>query len=105
MSHALTLPADAAGYDPDLALVLAAKAEPDSFSALYERYLARVYRYLAARAATPDEAADFSSAMEARMSFSDEIPEKTMLDIPQLRREVSNQGGESSPRVDRALSV
>ncbi|MGE3074499.1 MAG: RNA polymerase sigma factor [Dehalococcoidia bacterium] len=49
--------------DTDEALVAAAKADIAEFAALYERYLPRVYRYLSARAATPEEAADLTQAV------------------------------------------
>ena len=48
---------------PDDALVAAAKADPAAFEAIYERYLPRVYRYLAARATNPEEAADLTQAV------------------------------------------
>jgi RNA polymerase sigma-70 factor (ECF subfamily) len=62
MSQALTLSAGA-DLDADLNLVIEAKERPEAFSALYERYFARVYRYLAARAATAEEAADLTQAV------------------------------------------
>ena len=47
----------------DEAFVAAARSDPESFGALYERYLPRVYRYLAARASSPEEAADLTQAV------------------------------------------
>jgi RNA polymerase sigma-70 factor (ECF subfamily) len=47
----------------DDALVLAAQRDPAAFGALYERYLPNVYRYLAARSATPEAAADLTQAV------------------------------------------
>ena len=55
-----TAPAE---HSPDDALVAAAQAEPAEFAAIYERYLTRVYRYLAAKAASPEEAADLTQAV------------------------------------------
>lgn len=48
---------------PDDALVAAAQADPEAFAAVYERYLPRVYRYLAAKASSPEEAADITQAV------------------------------------------
>ena len=47
----------------DDALVVAAQADPAAFGAVYDRYLPRIYRYLAAKAASPEEAADLSQAV------------------------------------------
>jgi len=63
MSQSLTLPASPAAFDPDLALVLAAQENSEAFSVLYERFLPRVYRYLAARTATSDQAADLTQTV------------------------------------------
>jgi RNA polymerase sigma-70 factor (ECF subfamily) len=52
-----------AEHGPDDALVVAAQAEPAEFAAIYERYLPRVYRYLAAKASNPEEAADLTQAV------------------------------------------
>ncbi len=51
---------------PDEALVAAAQAEPAAFEALYARYFPRVYRYLAARAETTEDAADLAQAVFER---------------------------------------
>jgi len=52
-----------AASGPDDALVAAAQADPEAFAALYERYLPRVYRYLAAKASSPEDAADLTQAV------------------------------------------
>ena len=44
----------------EAALVVAAQADPAAFGALYRRYLARVYRYVRAHAASDDDAADLT---------------------------------------------
>ena len=44
----------------EAALVAAAQADPAAFDALYQRYLARVYRYLRAHVGSDDEAADLT---------------------------------------------
>ena len=61
--RAFPLRAEAVEPGPDDALVLAAVADPAAFGAVYERYLPRVYRYLAAKASTPEEAADLTQAV------------------------------------------
>lgn len=47
----------------DEALVAAAQADRAAFHALYARYYPRVFRYLAAKAAGPEEAADLTQAV------------------------------------------
>jgi RNA polymerase sigma-70 factor (ECF subfamily) len=47
----------------DEPLVAAAQADPAAFEALYDAYLPRVYRYLAAHSASPEEAADLTQAV------------------------------------------
>lgn len=61
-SLADTLPArDASpGWADDRQLVRAAQADPEAFAALYQRYFERVYRYVRARTASDDEAADLT---------------------------------------------
>jgi RNA polymerase sigma-70 factor (ECF subfamily) len=44
-------------------LVAAAQADPAAFEALYDAYLPRVYRYLAARTSSPEEAADLTQVV------------------------------------------
>jgi len=56
----LTASGATAGLDADEALALAARDRPELFGRLYERYLPRVYRYLAARAPSREEAADLT---------------------------------------------
>lgn len=63
MLRAIPLRTPAIESGPDDALVAAAQAEPAEFAAIYERYLPRVYRYLAAKAASPEEAADLTQAV------------------------------------------
>jgi RNA polymerase sigma-70 factor (ECF subfamily) len=46
--------------DDEAALVAAAQADPAAFDVLYQRYLARVYRYLRAHVGSDDEAADLT---------------------------------------------
>jgi RNA polymerase sigma-70 factor, ECF subfamily len=47
----------------DDAIVAAAQADPAAFAVIYDRYLPRIYRYLAAKAATPEDAADLTQAV------------------------------------------
>lgn len=63
MLRAISLRVTAAESGHDDALVIAAQADPAAFGAVYDRYLPRVYRYLAARASSPEEAADLSQAV------------------------------------------
>jgi RNA polymerase sigma-70 factor (ECF subfamily) len=55
----------AATADPDVAadepLVLAARHDPDAFRMLYERHRTAVYRYLRARTASDEDAADLTA--------------------------------------------
>jgi hypothetical protein len=50
---------DAEATDDEVALVAAAQANPAAFDALYQRYLARVYRYLRAQVDSDEDAADW----------------------------------------------
>jgi RNA polymerase sigma-70 factor (ECF subfamily) len=50
----------------DDVLVRAAIERPADFGLLYERYLPRIYRYLAARSASPEEAADLAQTVFVR---------------------------------------
>lgn len=61
-SLADTLPARDVSPDwvDDRHLVRAAQADPEAFAALYQRYFERVYRYVRARTANDDEAADLT---------------------------------------------
>ena len=66
----LALRADAADRDEDIALVLAAQADPAAFGALYQCYFNRVYWYLRSRTPTAEDAGAlaqqvFLSALEA----------------------------------------
>ena len=63
MLRAFPLRVPLAESDPDQALVAAAQADSGEFAAIYERYLPRVYRYLAAKASTPEEASDLTQAV------------------------------------------
>jgi RNA polymerase sigma-70 factor, ECF subfamily len=60
---AITLRASHVVEGPDDAIVAAAQADPAAFGAIYERYLPRVYRYLAAKSASPEDAADLTQAV------------------------------------------
>jgi RNA polymerase sigma-70 factor (ECF subfamily) len=61
--RAISLRAAVPEHGHDDALVIAAQADPAAFDVVYDRYLPRVYRYLAARASSPEEAADLSQAV------------------------------------------
>lgn len=50
----------------DATLVRAAQASPEAFSALYKRYLTRVYRYMRFRAASDEDAADLTQQVFLR---------------------------------------
>lgn len=63
MLRAFPLRAPALESGVDDALVSAAQADASAFAGVYERYYPRVYRYLAAKAATPEEAADLTQAV------------------------------------------
>jgi RNA polymerase sigma-70 factor (ECF subfamily) len=60
---AITLRAGHVVEGPDDAIVAAAQADPAAFGTIYDRYLPRVYRYLAAKAASPEDAADLTQAV------------------------------------------
>jgi RNA polymerase sigma-70 factor (ECF subfamily) len=45
----------------EAALIERARREPDAFAALYQRYLARVYRYLYLRLGSQHDAEDLTS--------------------------------------------
>lgn len=51
---------DVSAEGDDVELVAAARAAPEAFGALYERYRDRVYRYLRSRSPTEDDAADLT---------------------------------------------
>jgi RNA polymerase sigma-70 factor (ECF subfamily) len=66
-------PASAGASDED-ALIAAARADPAAFAPLYQRYVGRVYRYLRARTASEEDAADitqqvFLQALDALPSY------------------------------------
>ncbi len=63
MLRTFTLTGPVVESGADDALVAAAQADSAAFGALYERYLPRVYRYLAAKASNPEEAADLTQAV------------------------------------------
>ena len=54
------------GPQPDDALVAAAADSPEAFGLLYDRYFARVYRYVLARTGSRDDAADLAQVTFAR---------------------------------------
>jgi RNA polymerase sigma-70 factor (ECF subfamily) len=60
MAHAFALAEGAVAEGDDDLLVSAARHDPEAFGPLYRRHLPGVYRYLAARAASPEEAADLT---------------------------------------------
>lgn len=69
-SPTMTLPAELADQDDEIALIRAAQTNPLAFGALYQRYFNRVYWYLRARTTTPEDAGDltqevFLHALEA----------------------------------------
>jgi RNA polymerase sigma-70 factor (ECF subfamily) len=60
-----------AGDDPDAAspdaeLVRGARANPKAFTALYDRYVGRIYGYLRTRVARPEDAADLTQQVFLR---------------------------------------
>jgi RNA polymerase sigma-70 factor, ECF subfamily len=61
--RAFPLRAPIAETGADDALVAAAQADPAAFGTIYERYLPRIYRYLASKASNPEEAADLTQAV------------------------------------------
>ncbi len=63
MLTAITLRAASVVEGPDDAIVAAAQADPVAFGAIYDRYLPRIYRYLAAKAASPEDAADLTQTV------------------------------------------
>jgi RNA polymerase sigma-70 factor, ECF subfamily len=71
---ARALPIEMRAGDCDAALAEAAKDDPHAFGELYERYYARVYRYVYHRLANPTDAEDitalvFMKALEALPSY------------------------------------
>ena len=50
----------ASGPDRELALIAAAQRDPAAFAALYQRYYARVYRYLRIRLQSEEDASDLT---------------------------------------------
>ncbi len=60
MAHAFALAEGAVAEGDDDLLVSSARQDPEAFGHLYRRHLPAVYRYLAARAASPEEAADLT---------------------------------------------
>lgn len=76
MEHALMLTnteGDTAESD-EAALVVAARTDPAAFSALYQHYLTRVYRYVRAHTASDEDAADatqqvFLQALDALPAY------------------------------------
>ncbi|HSP55011.1 MAG TPA: sigma-70 family RNA polymerase sigma factor [Dehalococcoidia bacterium] len=58
------------GPQPDDVLVAAAADYPEAFGLLYDRYLARVYRYVLARTGSREDAADLTQITFARAFHS-----------------------------------
>src|SRR4051812_35888267 len=52
----------------EAALVRAAAADASAFAALYERYVARVYRFVRPRCASSDEAADLTQQVFVKVA-------------------------------------
>ena len=59
-------PADLSGADEDARLLENARADPAAFARVYERYLARVYRYCLRRLDTREEAEDATALVFTR---------------------------------------
>ena len=69
MQSSVTLPAGAAGAETDEAeLVRRAAVDATARAALYERYVARVYRFLRVRCSSPDQAADLTQQVFLKMA-------------------------------------
>jgi len=66
------------GIEADAALVAAAVHDAEAFAPLYERYMPRVYRYLAARVGSPETAADLTQTVmvKAWRSLASYQPER-----------------------------
>lgn len=60
MAHAFALAEGSPAEGDDDLLVTAARHDPEAFGHLYRRHLPGIYRYLAARTASPEEAADLT---------------------------------------------
>jgi RNA polymerase sigma-70 factor (ECF subfamily) len=65
-SSAIAADAGGSRAASDDALVAAARTDPDRFTALYERYLPQIYRYLRTHSATDEEAADLTQVVFMR---------------------------------------
>jgi RNA polymerase sigma-70 factor, ECF subfamily len=66
MTQALAATPRLAETPTDEALVAAARERPADFALLYERYMPRVFRYVAARAGNREDAADITQLVFAR---------------------------------------
>ena len=63
---ALSVERSAEATDDEASLVAAAQANPAAFDVLYQRYLARVYRYLRAQVGSDEDAADLTQQVFLR---------------------------------------
>src|SRR5437773_6129784 len=69
MHSSVTFPADGAGAESDEPLLVRrAAVDANALAALYQRYVARVYRFLRVRCGSPDEAADLTQQVFLKMA-------------------------------------
>jgi RNA polymerase sigma-70 factor, ECF subfamily len=69
MHSSVTFPAGGAGAESDEPdLVRRAAVDANALAALYQRYVARVYRFLRMRCSSPDEAADLTQQVFLKMA-------------------------------------
>src|SRR5437762_10421277 len=69
MQSSVTFPAGGAGAESDEPeLVRRAAVDADALAALYQRYVARVYRFLRVRCSSRDEAADLTQQVFLKMA-------------------------------------
>lgn len=82
MHNAIPLAGDVPVADEwdEIACILAAQADPPAFGPLYDRYLPRVYRYVRARVADTDEAADLTQEIFLRALSA--LPSYQMQGVP-----------------------
>jgi transposase len=91
MQSSVTFPAGDAGTETDeVELVRRAAVDAAATAALYQRYVARVYRFLRVRCGSPDEAADLTQQVFLKMAEA----------LPRYReRGVPSRRGSSASRV------
>src|SRR3979411_362085 len=69
MQSSVTLPAGGAGAETDeVELVRRAAVDAAAMAALYQRYVARMYRFLRVRCSSADEAADLTQQVFLKMA-------------------------------------